>query len=503
MYRRGVLLLALVCATLVPVWNAEAIELTNPAFQWTWDRTDDPVEAGEASRTWIWGPAYTDEGYEPYLESPGGEREVQYFDKSRMEITDPAGDVFSDWYVTNGLLVVELITGDMQLGDNTFEYHGPAYVNVAGDADDADAVKYVTFNLIDDTPAWASEPIGDFLWSFGHVEYDPALAALGVDTAHQDPVTGHWIARPFWEFMNSEGVILDDIFGFYIEDQLFPDPLFATGRPITRAYWTNVDVGGTAKDVLLQCFERRCLTYTPDNPAGWQVEAGNVGQHYYNWRYGSDSPPPPPPPTDPPPPPPSNDDGAPSEGGVLYDKPMSQWPSSSDGWGNQGYPSGSEYQINLQPLNVFFTFASAGSASFGDASYSVDVRRPSAFGISSPCMALRGTLDSWYELCLTFDDQSLVAFALRHFEWIDSSNFREEILLTSLLEGGGSPQDWHNLKVISEGNEFWVYIDGVYMGSVEYGGNAGVSPIGIGGINHEEGLNVTLAYRNFIVRSIE
>jgi DNA-binding beta-propeller fold protein YncE len=47
-------------------------------------------------------------------------------------------------------------------------------------------------------------------------------------------------------------------------------------------------VGGVYKDVLMQCFERRCLTYTPDNPEGWQVEAGNVGQHYYQWRYGGD-----------------------------------------------------------------------------------------------------------------------------------------------------------------------------------------------------------------------
>ncbi|MEZ4570631.1 MAG: hypothetical protein R2849_09955 [Thermomicrobiales bacterium] len=37
----------------------------------------------------------------------------------------------------------------------------------------------------------------------------------------------------------------------------------------------------------MQCFERRCLTYTPDNAPGWQVEAGNVGQHYYEWRMTS------------------------------------------------------------------------------------------------------------------------------------------------------------------------------------------------------------------------
>jgi DNA-binding beta-propeller fold protein YncE len=44
----------------------------------------------------------------------------------------------------------------------------------------------------------------------------------------------------------------------------------------------------------MQCFERRCLTYTPDNSAGWQVEAGNVGQHYYAWRYADDGDPQPP-----------------------------------------------------------------------------------------------------------------------------------------------------------------------------------------------------------------
>ncbi len=38
-------------------------------------------------------------------------------------------------------------------------------------------------------------------------------------------------------------------------------------------------------DVLMQCFQRRCLTYTPGNAEGWQVEAGNVGRHYYEWRY--------------------------------------------------------------------------------------------------------------------------------------------------------------------------------------------------------------------------
>jgi len=46
-----------------------------------------------------------------------------------------------------------------------------------------------------------------------------------------------------------------------------------------------VKVGGAARQVLMQAFERRVLTYAPGNPAGFAVEAGNVGAHYYQWRY--------------------------------------------------------------------------------------------------------------------------------------------------------------------------------------------------------------------------
>ena len=44
--------------------------------------------------------------------------------------------------------------------------------------------------------------------------------------------------------------------------------------------------GRTPQWVLVQPFERRVLTYTPSNAAGWHVEMGNVGRHYYSWRYG-------------------------------------------------------------------------------------------------------------------------------------------------------------------------------------------------------------------------
>ena len=48
------------------------------------------------------------------------------------------------------------------------------------------------------------------------------------------------------------------------------------GYPVTEPYWTTIRVGGASRQVLVQAFQRRVLTYSPTNPAGWQVEMGNV-----------------------------------------------------------------------------------------------------------------------------------------------------------------------------------------------------------------------------------
>src|SRR5205823_12000219 len=36
---------------------------------------------------------------------------------------------------------------------------------------------------------------------------------------------------------------------------------------------------------LLGTYERRVLTYVPSNVPGFQVEMGNIGLHYFDWRY--------------------------------------------------------------------------------------------------------------------------------------------------------------------------------------------------------------------------
>jgi thermitase len=90
----------------------------------------------------------------------------------------------------------------------------------------------------------------------------------------------------FWIYLNSTGPTFSN--GAYQDARIFNPTFYATGFPVTPALWARVSVAGEVQDVLIQCFERRCLTYTPSNPTGWQVELGNVGLHYYRWRFGEE-----------------------------------------------------------------------------------------------------------------------------------------------------------------------------------------------------------------------
>ncbi|HUG16664.1 MAG TPA: hypothetical protein VMM78_16790 [Thermomicrobiales bacterium] len=282
------LLIVALLAVNTPGRGALAAAPGTRAFAATWERTDKPVADNVVARTWMWGPeAVGIPITEPYAESPGGARVVQYFDKSRMEITHPNAIDDGMWYVTNGLLVVEMVSGRLQTGDNTFEQRSPAHVNVAGDHDDPTGPTYATIGALRGAPSIATgAAVTRRVDRHGTITDDPSMARHNVVAAQRVQAHGidHQVASPFWAFMNSSGQIQMQHGAAFA--RLFQNPFYATGLPITDAYWAWVKVGDVYRDVLLQCFERRCLTYTPGHPPEWQVEAGNVGLHYAAWRYG-------------------------------------------------------------------------------------------------------------------------------------------------------------------------------------------------------------------------
>jgi hypothetical protein len=276
----------------VPPLAAQSITFATPAFDVNWRRYDQPVQTGQASRSWTWGPTSIASRIEPYAEAPGGQRQVQYFDKARMELNDPN----QPGGVTNGLLVRELVSGAIAVGDAAVQPSSPARQTVAGDpvASNPNGPTYLTFNGIAslNNDHRAPDRTGQ------RVDQSITQAGLvGTSTTGQlvyafyEPTLGHNIPDVLWRFLTQSGPVYFPADGQTGTVERVYDPWQTVmGLPITEAYWTSTNLGGVPTPVLVQLYERRVLTYTPSNPAASQVEMGNVGQAYYAWRYHSPQP---------------------------------------------------------------------------------------------------------------------------------------------------------------------------------------------------------------------
>ena len=277
-----------------------SLPFADSAFDMVWTRNDQLVASKAIARSWTWGPAPGRAGYEAYTDAPdgSGKRLVQYFDKARMEINNSKLDPADKWFVTNGLLTVELISGRLQLGNTRFDDRKPAQINIASDADDANAPTYASFGTVSNTSAGEKRQ-PDLLSKGGYatgrinrkgeVSDDQSKAKLPeAKIAYFEKSTGHNVPKVFWDFLNSQAQVKQ---GVATATKPFLDPwVFAMGLPISDAYWTNVKIAGKQQEVLVQAFERRVLTYAPGLAQGWQTQMGNIGQHYYEWRYGAEGP---------------------------------------------------------------------------------------------------------------------------------------------------------------------------------------------------------------------
>ena len=290
-----ILLLAAGCAALlVAALPAKAAPLdgkrnqfASPRFEQVWRGADLPVQQGQSTRSWTWGPQPWFDYKEVYKQSPSGLRLVQYYDKARMEINNPANTGGPLGGVTNGLLVVEMVSGRIKLGEGIGpeenQPFGAAAWPVAGDlfSSSTPTPAYYDFAKVATTDNGYRDPNrsgqragatmrGNGFYMEPTIGTSQPLANLpGTEIVAYDDVTGHNVPRVFDDFRNAGPV----------------PAIVAFGHPITDAYWVKANLGGREQDVLVQLFERRTLTYTPSNPPAFRVEMGNVGQHYFLWRY--------------------------------------------------------------------------------------------------------------------------------------------------------------------------------------------------------------------------
>jgi hypothetical protein len=274
--------------------SAQDREFADPAFYKVWYHTDWQVLMGKVKRSYFWGPGVLSDGLmEPYAQGLGGTHLVQYFDKSRMEINNPNGNRNDKFYVTNGLLTMELISGNMQTGDNSFVLRWPANIPLASDIDDMTAPTYSSFRgAIARTDVNAvGKVVISMISKEGSLDFEHGGAyymnyeRFNVKNAYYEAATKHNIPDVFWSFLNLNGKVMNDN-GQEVMARLNDPYFYATGYPIADAYWASVKIEGKAgTPVLIQPYQRRVLTYVPSAPEGFKVQMGNIGQHYYDWRY--------------------------------------------------------------------------------------------------------------------------------------------------------------------------------------------------------------------------
>ena len=486
---RIVAIVAVLTSLMAAVTPATAIPIGDDAFWRTWARTDKPVADGHVIRTWMWGPQpYTGLLQEPYA---GGMRTVQYFDKSRMEINDPSGDPTSPWYVTNGLLSLEMVVGKAETAPGVFdESPNPAQVGVAGDSNDTQGPTYATFTSLLKAPKLAHDSfIVQQIDRAGNVTIDESLFLYGVFALDVSPEVGSWvdfsqhsIADVFWEFMNSEGLVEEN--GQLVNASLFADPFYGTGLAITEPYWTTVQVGGTPKEVLVQCFERRCMTYTPSNDPTWQVEAGNVGQHYYTWRYDQ----------------PSNE--VPSD-----QEPLVVW--NANDWLPAQYE---DEHVSVKVVgdalhhrtNTDIPIFSWVDVPTGDYSVSADVRLVDAGGTDPEstfaCITARQSPDfsSNYVLCIYPD-----GWVSAVYEYFDEEGVYvfEELFENGFSDLVGPANEWNTLKIVVLHDQVWFLVNGSLYGTATHAGPLTGKPAMY--VVSLDGAWVEWAFTNFNVYSLK
>lgn len=264
--------IALFAVSLLPVNQAEDTSFANPIFRRLWN-----TQSSAASTIDLWGSEPLLWRVEPYAGLPDDRRTVQYFDRGRMELQPSSED--GSPRVTQGLLALEMTTGNLQLGEELLERRVPADATIDGGPPDDRIPTYAGLSGL------VAERAPDRSASSDVV--DESIDATGAATSVTGTVTVH-IA----EYVEETGHNLPDVTVDLLDREPFGSVswLDALGYPISEPYWTTYRRNNTAVPSLIQVFERRILVYSPSLPEDRQFTVTNIGRHYYRWRYGDEAP---------------------------------------------------------------------------------------------------------------------------------------------------------------------------------------------------------------------
>jgi hypothetical protein len=274
-----VLLLAIgvvIVVSFLPVQATQPSDFADPAF------SDLYNASSSAERGLLWGSGPLVSLVEPFTGAPGNRRLVQYFDRGRMELaTQGSGPGAGQRSVTQGLLVREMATGNVQVGYDTFVQGTPASLPVFGTASASAQIALLTYA---DFAQVANTAVGDRTQGVGRSILQ-WISPGGVVTEGAPPASVMAAV-----YVEETGHNIPDVFATWFDRRPFGDlsQHDALGHPITEAYWVDSGKGPSGVS-LIQLYERRVIVYTPDLPEAERFTLTNSGRHYYRWRYGNDA----------------------------------------------------------------------------------------------------------------------------------------------------------------------------------------------------------------------
>jgi hypothetical protein len=214
---------------------------------------------------------------------------------------------------------------------------------------------------------------------------------------------------------------------------------------------------------------------------------GNVGLHYYNWRYESG-------------------DGTPVTPGepetpadqVLYESTLEDWPEATFAGGATFYADGT-YHIQVTDSDGFQVAQFTPDYQYEDTTSQVDVRLVSAAVLSEACLISRAQpgLVSGYLYCIHGSGETVA-----YHQGMDSQgNDISVILLERELRDESNPVDeWNTLTISSDGTDLTYAINGVEIGtSIHAGSSTGATGIVV---TNSDVLEAEYEFRNLSVRSV-
>ncbi len=254
---------------------AAADQFGSSDFRQVWQRD-------EAGQSGFWGNlSDASDGFqEMSYDAASGKRLVQYFPAGRMEQTIPGGAV------TSGLLVKEMVSGDVLLGGGRSQHLGANPTRVIGNANSENPdFPFPTFADLALLPRFAvpGKTALIFVMVTGHKWVDTA------DPTFREVVQGFLNIGGFGDTVRDfTGTYQQTLWRGFQEDvintALGAKIAESTGFPITPAFLTQA--GGD--NVIVQAFERRILAqlFPSDgsDPLYYVVKTGTM---YANWRYPS------------------------------------------------------------------------------------------------------------------------------------------------------------------------------------------------------------------------